>query len=141
MHRVRVTGARPDFRVFIGLLYSDLHNVDTDGDSYVVHTRAWTKLYLRDREGGDPFVWIGPDAEAGYFEIESASARLEQLAALYLHEYCGDRLEANGRALSADEIAALAGRYARELERGRASIWHQSSDALPYPNQRLGRDG
>ena len=140
MHRVRVTGDRPDFRVFIGLLYADMHDVDTDGNSIPVYSREWTSLYMKDRESEEPYIEIERAEDERFFEIESASPRLEELAALYLCEFCGDLIEANGQRLSSDAVDSLDSEYAADLERGRASIWHQSSERVPYPNLEAEQD-
>lgn len=136
MHQIHVSRPRPDFRVFIDLLYGAGHDVDTDGDANAVNSRSWTELYIKDRHSDDPAVRI--DADAGnpaQFRVQSASARLEQLAALYLFLYCGDSLAADGAELDETAIATLKLRYAAELQRAEAAVWHQSSDERPYPNQ------
>ena len=135
MHRVRVVGNRPDFRVFIGLLYSDLHNVNTDGDSFSVESRDWTNLYVKDRESDDPSVEIIEELTGPYFEVSSDSERLETIVALYLMEYCGDSIERNSLELPESAIGELRTKYEKELERGRTSVWHQSSPDVPYPNK------
>ncbi len=134
MHVVHVIGPRPDFRVFVALLYSDMHNVDTEGNSLPVHSRQWTYLCIKDRESEDPPVEIAAQEDTDYFEIESEDQRLEQLAALYLFRFCGDGIEADGRAIPPDEEAALSTRYSVELARAGRSIWHKSSERIPYPN-------
>jgi hypothetical protein len=134
MHVVHVIGPRPDFRVFIGLLYGDMHNVDTEGDSVPVYSRHWRELYIKDRESADASVEIAARQHREVFEVRSADRRLEQLAALYLFQFCGDRIEADGTALASDATATLSARYSAELDRARQSIWHRSSKTAPYPN-------
>ena len=58
MYKVRITNARPDFRVFIDLLYNRARDVDTDGDSEPANSRNWTNLYIKDRESNDSAINI-----------------------------------------------------------------------------------
>ena len=51
MHTISVIGDRPDFRVFVDLLFGAEHNVDSDGNSCPFNSRAWTCLYISDRIG------------------------------------------------------------------------------------------
>src|SRR6185437_10826617 len=134
MHTVHVISPRPDFRVIIGLLYGDMHNVDTEGNSVPVYSRRWTSLYLTDRESDDPCVAIEARDDEAFFDIRSEDQRLEELAVLYLFQFCGDRIETDGRVIEASEIAALSARYSVELARAQQSIWHRSSESVPYPN-------
>ena len=84
MYRVTIIKDRPDFRVFIDLLFGAHRNVDTDGDSNPVNSRTWSYLYITDREGDAPFVKItGYDLNPDIFEVESASIELEELHNLF----------------------------------------------------------
>lgn len=135
MYRVAICGNRPDFRVFIDLLYGENRNVDTDGDSIPVNSRTWTYLYVADRESDDPFVEIAAIAEdPEVFLVESKSERLEELAALYLFVYCGVEVSTDFAPLGYEKIRALKTKYAVELERAGAALWHRSSNENPYPN-------
>ncbi|HVJ97142.1 MAG TPA: hypothetical protein VNC41_09965 [Acidimicrobiia bacterium] len=134
MHYVEVIPDRPDFRVFIDLLYGHGRNVDTDGDAEPVSSRGWTWLYLKDRESEDPSVTISADEETPTsYRIESASVRLEELTALYLFLHCGRSIWTAERQLHDEEVDALENRYRAELQRALASIWHQSTLRHPYP--------
>ncbi len=94
MWRYLVKKPRPDFRVFIDLLYGFKHNVDTEGDSDFVASREWRDLYIKDRESNDPPVEIfSEEIEPLGFEVKSKSNRLEELAALYLYIYLYVRLK------------------------------------------------
>lgn len=136
MYRVEVNKSRPDFRVFIDLLYGYLHNVDTDGDSLPVNSRTWTYLYIRDRESDDPPVIVHAISEnQTIFEVESKSHELETLAALYMFLSCGTSISLEGRQLNPAEVDDLKKLYASQLQRAEHSIWHQSSDQRPYPNR------
>lgn len=134
MHSVRATRHRPDFRVFIELLYGHGRNVDTDGDAEPVFSRSWTWLYLKDRESDDPALTIAAESEgSSHFTVKSASPRLQELAALYLFLHCGVSISAQGRMLDEENLARLQERYRAELARAQASVWHQSSHLQPYP--------
>jgi len=133
LHIVNVTGPRPDFRVFISLLYGDRRKVYTDGDFFPVHTRNWSWLHLQDHESEGPSIDIYSPEYSDSFEVTSESPRLAELAAYYLFEYCGDSIQTKGKMLSDGEIATLSWKYLTELERARESVWHQSSDRNPNP--------
>ncbi|WNO10070.1 hypothetical protein [Teredinibacter sp. KSP-S5-2] len=96
MFTVIVKKPRPDFRVFIDLLFGEGRSVDSEGDANSVHSRDWRDLYLKDRESDDPKVELYSEAVSPlYFEVESESQRLEELAALYLYLYCGDSIQSD----------------------------------------------
>jgi hypothetical protein len=137
MYKVHVTGERPDFRVFIDLLYGQIHNVDTEGNSNPVNSRNWTDLYIKDREGSDPAVEIIVSLDnLNLFEIDSKDSKLEEIVSIYLFEYCGCSILYNNIVLSAQEIKNLKIKYSAALDRARFSVWHNSSDENPYPNFR-----
>ncbi|MFT5497413.1 MAG: hypothetical protein ACI9TH_002819 [Kiritimatiellia bacterium] len=131
---VRIVGDRPDFRVFISLLYSDFHNVDTDRDSHPGHSRKWTYLYIEDRSREAPSVCLEVCTHSSYFSVSSDSERLEELTALYLLEYCGDQIMVGEKVLSEEVVTCLKSRYVFYFARAQGSVWHQSSDQFPYPN-------
>ena len=134
-YKVKVVKKRPDYRVFIDLLYGFEHNVDTDGDSIPVNSRSWTFLYIKDRMSNEPFVLINVEnLDTSMFEIKSASKRLEELSALYLFEYCGSSIEHDGEKIRRETILKMKEIYQTELDRAYSSIWHYSSDKTPYPN-------
>ncbi len=135
MHRVYVNKNRPDFRVFIDLLYGVGRNVDTDGNSISVNSRTWTYLYIADRESDDPpVVIVSPQTTPAIFEVKSKSQAVEILAALYLFLYCGTSIVFGDRELDPQEIENLKVLYAAQLQRAEHAVWHQSSDERPYPN-------
>jgi hypothetical protein len=135
MYRVSVHGNRPDFRVFIDLLYRTGRNVDTDGDSNPVNSRTWTYLYIADRESDDPFIEIhAKQVDPDIFEVESKSHELETLAALYLFLYCGTSIAFGDSELDQKAIENLKRLYAAQLRSAVNAVWHQSSDQNPYPN-------
>lgn len=135
MHLVRIDRERPDFRVFIDLLFGPGWNVDTDGNSHPVNSRTWTSLYIADRKRKEPPVTIeASENDANLFEVESVSTRLEELAALYLFLCSGSAIFAPMGALDDTQRMALQASYAAELQRATRALWHQSSDSNPYPN-------
>jgi len=135
MHTVKVVKDRTDFRCFIDLLYGSGRNVDTDGDCNAVHDRLWTWLYIADRESNDPHVEIVvSERDPEDFSIISDSPELEELTALYLFLTSGESIRSSGRLLEKASVEQLQRKYAKQLQRADESIWHQSSDELPYPN-------
>jgi hypothetical protein len=136
MHTIAVSRDRPDFRVFIDLLYGADRNVDTDGNSYPVNSRTWTHLYIADRESNDPSVEIFAIQEQPLlFSVESSSQRLEELAALYLYMTCGTSIAKSSQSLSSDIISSLQDKYRTELQRAKNAVWHKSSNDSPYPQR------
>lgn len=136
MHQVRIEKARPDFRVFVDLLYGFGRNVDTEGNSYPVNSRTWSSLYIKDRESNDPFVEVSPcESNSSLLEITSESQALEELVALYLLVSSGTSLFANGVELTEEAINQLKTKHQTSLTRAEQSIWHKSSDETPYPNR------
>lgn len=135
MHLVRIDRDRPDFRVFIDLLFGRGWNVDTEGNSRPVNSRTWTSLYIADRTRSEPPVTIeASDDDPQVFQVESASARFETLAALYLFLRSGSAIVAPEGALDNNQQLALQARYSAELQRAADALWHQSSERNPYPN-------
>ncbi len=132
MHIVEIDRERPDFRVFIDLLYGENRNVDTEGDSDPVYSRSWTYLYIADRESDDPPIEIfARDGQPSSFVVESESVRLEELAALYLLLTSGKSI--SGSTSRPIDVSELRAKYSLELHRAANAIWHKSSRDLPYP--------
>ncbi|MGJ8641114.1 MAG: hypothetical protein ACSHYA_17115 [Opitutaceae bacterium] len=126
MKFVKISDSRPDFRAFISLLYCDDQSVDTDGDADPVSSGNWTYLYLADRESEDPGVDIDLCTHSDFFSVKSESTKNEEMAALYLYEYCGSELRDEHRPYSEKEISELIKKYSVELQRARDSTWNQS---------------
>lgn len=136
MYTVMVVTDRPDFRCFLDLLYGPGRNVDTEGDSYPVNSRTWTYLYMKDRESdAHPIMIQASEIDESQFIVQSESSRLEELAALYLYLTCGETISSSAQAVDKAVIESLCDRYDAELGRARGSIWHLSTDDLPYPNK------
>jgi hypothetical protein len=136
MHSIAIDRERPDFRVFIDLLYGHDHEVDTEGDSAPVNSRIWTHLFIADREEQNPSLEIYPrELQPLTLSVSSDSPRLEELAALYLFLTSGTSIAKSTEDLGSDEINSLKSKYHSELQRAIDSIWHKSSNELPYPQQ------
>jgi hypothetical protein len=135
MHQVRINGNRPDFRVFIDLLFGAGRDVDTDGNSFPVSSRVWTSLYIRDRESNAPCVNIcACTTDPTVLEVTSEACQLEELAALYLYVFCGSSIASPKEQLSDEAVQDLRNAYAAAFRRAEEAIWHKSSNELPYPN-------
>ena len=135
MIRVTVENPRPDFRVFVDLVYGYGRNVDTEGDSNPIYSRTWRDLYIKDRESEDPSIEIySEDNFPLIFEIDSKSKRLEELAAIYMYNFCGTSIANENGIVSKEEIETLRKKYTKEISRANESIWHQSSEINEYPN-------
>ncbi|WP_321489126.1 hypothetical protein [uncultured Hyphomonas sp.] len=137
---VIVDKPRPDFRVFIDLVYGPGRDVDTDGDANEVWSRNWRELYIRDRENDVSGVEIYAAPEPSpKFGVTSDDAELRELAALYLYMFCGALIERDGQDLSTDEISHLKLKHAGALARAANSVWHQSGIDNPFPNLQAGQ--
>lgn len=136
MYSVTINRARPDFRCFIDLLYGTDKAVDSDGDAHPVNDRSWSYLYLCARESPrSPIeIWAGEE-DISQFSVSSESSQLEELAALYLYLTCGESISRADQKLDQSTIDDLCERYSVRLKRARESIWHQETDAFPYPNR------
>ena len=135
MHSVTINKERPDFRVFIDLLFGPDRNVDTDGDSYIVNSRTWTYLYISDRESESPHIEIYSNKDnPDIFEVHSESNQLETVAALYLFLYCGSEIKNGKQSLSEIDVNKLKEQYVSNIERAKNAIWHSSSNENPHPN-------
>ena len=78
---IRPKGPRPDFRLVITFLWSDMRNVDSDGDSDNPASTTWTWLYVKDRVcptstvetsavSTDPLVLVAVTPNAGFTSSE-----------------------------------------------------------------------
>lgn len=133
VYTVTVVSDRPDFRCFLDLLYGPGREVDSDGDANPVYSRSWTFLYARARENEAPCVEIfASGAGDGAFTIQSDSARLEELAALYLFLTSGDAISCSGQPLDQAAIERLCETYSVELGRADDSVWHETYRSSQY---------
>lgn len=135
MFTVTVHKPRPDFRVFIDLLFGAGRNVDTDGDADPVWSRDWRELYITDRQSNAPKVGLYAAADdPTRFDVRSESTPLAELSAVYLYSYCGEALERDGMAVTLDECTHLKAIYADQLARADRAVWHRSSADDPFPS-------
>lgn len=125
MYWVDIKSDRPDFRVFIDLLYSADHPVDTDGDAETADSRDWNTLYIADRQKKEPVLRIYKQDDLPHtLIVQSESERQEELAALYLFLYCGKNIRCT--CTNNVDVVMLQQRYHIELERASKAKWHQS---------------
>jgi len=127
-----------DFRTVISFLWSDFHNVDTDGDSQNPASRQWTDLHILNRENSKETVDIMIETRSPLvFRVESKLESLAARIAFFLAEWChGEVRTLDGCPVR--DILALAGQefsISAGMARARSSIWNKSTLANPYPNQ------
>ena len=137
---VRTSGLRPDFRLVIAFLWSDLHNCDTDGDSHNPASREWTELYCKNRENPAEVFDVAPVAEQPLIlEVTSADPALAARVAYFL------AIEADGTwadcqsgpfrdARELEDVLSEGFDLAAALERAARSVWRKATLDAPYPN-------
>ena len=141
MFIVTIHKPRPDFRVFIDLLFGPDRNVDSEGDADPVWSRDWCELSLKDRESETPRLEIyAPDEAPTKFSVTCGAADIEDLAALYLYLFCGEAVSRDGKALSEAEIERLKQKYVEALDRAERAVWHLSGAEHPFPNLSIADD-
>lgn len=147
MYEVYIKTERPDFRVFIGLIYSDKHDVDTEGNANPVNSRDWTELYIKDRQSNDPpieiwenlvydekkDVYVPVHKNQLVLVVKSALSNFEEIVAIYLFLFSGDEIYFNGKKLQPSEIEYLKEKHQVALQKANSSKWHCSSNFNPYP--------
>jgi hypothetical protein len=140
MYIVKVNKDRPDFGVFIDLLYDQNRNVDTDGNCQFPSDRSWTELYIADRESNDssvsayvPEEYLDEDEDGEIickeyiFHVNSDDSKIEEKVAIYLYIFCGEYIKMNGKELTNSEIVDLKQKYKKSIERANKSFHHNSS--------------
>ena len=139
---VRLEGPRPDFRTVISFLWSDFHNVDSEGDSHNPASREWTSLYLLNRDNGDEVVEVDKNRDEPLVLRIASPLRSMALGVAYflVHWSSGDILDVDsGEPLNQkfvmDELEETFDLLTR-IERAGRSIWNQSTLTKPYPNQK-----
>ena len=137
---VRITGPRPDFRTVISFLWSDFHEVDSDGDSYNPASRTWTDLYLENRENEHETVDVTKEEEEPLVLRVTSPSRSIALGVAYflVHWASGEILDAESRMpikekVVTDELESTFDLLTR-VERAEQSIWNHSTLEKPYPN-------
>ena len=78
---VKPGGPRPAFTVVIAFLWSDGHNVDTEGNSYDPASRSWTELYIGNRECEEEFVEVFPQDEDAPLLVLCVTSDHDEIAA------------------------------------------------------------
>ena len=136
---VRPAGPRPDFRLVITFLWSEMHNVDSEGNSHNPASREWTWLYLRDRADPEDVVEVHPvDLDPLVLAIDSEKAALAARVAFFLaREAHGDVASEPGAFASANSLLPHLGvdfDLAEALRRADASVWRSATEENPYPN-------
>lgn len=136
---VRPAGPRPDFRVVITFLWSEMHNVDSEGNSHNPASREWTWLYLRDRAEPKKLVEVHQVQEDPLvLAIDSDQAALAARVAFFLaRETGGEVAFGTGVFTSADSLLPLLGAdfdLTEALQRADDSVWRSATEDNPYPN-------
>ncbi len=134
---VEVNYERPDFRVFASYFFGDdLHNYDSDGNSYVVTSRLWTELYMSSRELNNLWFDIYPVKDRT-LQVKSCNEENVYRVAYFLaKETNGKVTTENDRPIFFEEMIKKMGDFnlERRLEIAEKSIWRKSSFENPYPN-------
>jgi hypothetical protein len=131
---------RPDFRLFITFLWSEFHDVDSDGDSDNPASYEWSYLYLRNRADPAELVDIDTVEEQGRpcVRIRSEVSWLAAAAAYFLAHEGNVRVRAPAQPDWDHREALRAHLGAFDLEaastRANGSIWRQATLENPYPN-------
>jgi hypothetical protein len=138
---VNPSGPRPDFRLVISFLWKDFHNVDTDGDSHNPASRAWTELYIANRECPSEIVEVLPARlDPLVLKVQSESEVLAHRVAYFLaRETAGEVAAETGASISLGELATRLGAdfdLDRAIRRADQSIWRSATEANPYPKLR-----
>ena len=139
LFRVKPAGPRPDYRLVATFLWSDMHNVDSDGDSYNPASTEWTELYLANREVLSEVVDVHPlQANPLILAVESESEPLAARVAYFLaRETNGEVGDREGPYLPYDRLRPLLGAdfdLSAALGRADGSVWRKATLENPYPN-------
>lgn len=138
MFQVRVNSGRPDFRIFIDLLYERGREVDTSGNCRHPEDTAWTDRYIKDRQSERPHlnVWIPEQywdeveiCRDFVFHVKSDDAISEEAAAIFLFDYCGESIAENGRSLNAAECGLLRDWHAKLILRANRSAYYTAPNS------------
>jgi hypothetical protein len=129
---------KPDFRLVITFLWRDLHNVDTDGDSYNAASRTWTELYVMNREDSREVVEVD-EVEARRVRVRSTTPWLAAAVAFFLAEEGGVAVSRDGVAwLDRGELRGEVGVFDLDaaIARAATSVWRRATlaDLDPEPH-------
>jgi hypothetical protein len=146
LFRVKPAGPRPDFRLVVSFLWSDMHNVDSDGDSYNPASRDWMELYLKNREVPSEVVSVHPlEMDPLILAVESESEALAARTAFFLaRETDGEVADGEGKFGRYTTLESRVGAefdHEAALRRADASVWRKATLENPYPNNLSGRGG
>lgn len=131
---------RPDFRLLVTFLWSDDHNVDTDGDAQSPASRDWTDFYCTDRSA--PFDRFEVEVVSGdrpHIVVESPRQEIAARLALFLSE---EMTAAVVEIVGGDEIVpheSLVEACGRSFDveaafrRTSLSRWRLATETNPYP--------
>jgi hypothetical protein len=123
----------------ITLLWSEMHNVDSDGDSHNPASREWTWLYLKDRAHPQDIVEIHPvELEPLLLAVDSEQPTLAARVAFFLaREANGEVAIEPGAFSSPDSLLPHLGvdfDHAEACRRADRSVWRSATEENPYPN-------
>ena len=136
---VKPAGLRPDFRLVVTFLWSEMHNVDSEGNSVSPASRDWTDLYLANREAPSEVVEVYPlQTSPLVLVVESETGSLASRAAFFLaRETHGEVADEKGRYGPCESLRSRLGDdfdLAAALSRADASVWRKATLEHPYPS-------
>jgi hypothetical protein len=128
----------------ISFLWGDLHNVDTEGNSYNPASRDWTQLYCQNRENEAETFHVTPVSESPLtLEVESDLPELAARVAYFLATETSAFVasDLSGPWQEPTSLRKSVGSFDlsdAEL-RAHKSVWREATWDDPYPNLRGGR--
>jgi hypothetical protein len=137
--RVKPGGPRPDFRLVVSFLWSDIHDVDSEGNSVSPASKDWTELYLANREIPSEVVDVYPlQLTPLILAVASESATLASRTAYFLaRETHGEIAEREGQYGPYEALRPRLGDdfdLDAALRRADASVWRKATIENPYSN-------
>ncbi|QHT70253.1 hypothetical protein GXP67_28190 [Rhodocytophaga rosea] len=141
--KVLINGPRPDFRLLKSFIWSDFHNIDSDGNSFNPASRDWTELYIASRENKNEVIDINPiNINPLILEIKASSEILGNKAAYFLAKETSGQVmyQEETRLNDADFLLDKLGidfNIQDALEMSKRSVWRKSSLENPYPNLKI----
>jgi hypothetical protein len=132
-------GPRPDFRLVITFLWSDMRNVDSDGDSHNPASQTWTWLYLKDRVSPSSPVDVSTvSTDPLLLAVESEDAALAARVAIFLARETSGEVGLDSTAFgSIDLLRPHVGQdfdLLAAFARADQSVWRAATEQHPYPN-------
>ena len=134
---------RPDFRLVVTFLWGDLHNVDTDGNSFNPASRDWTVLFCQNRECKSEIFEVGPFSERPLIlQIDSRIPELAARVAWFLAKETNSEVavEPAGPWHKLSWLEDQVGAFDLTEAERRASVscWRRATLENPYPNLQRG---